>query len=584
MIPIVAEDVPGPFIRRLTIDRFRGIKHLVWYPERGANVILGAGDVGKSTVLEAVALLLHPTNTTVLSDADYFGRQVEAGFEIEAVMSLPDESGIHDLTKHAWPWDWDGKDPLMPSSDGSSPAIPVYRICVRGSAEYELLYELVQPDDSKDHLSVGIRQRIGLVRLGGDDRNDRDLRLVQGSALDRLLADRTLRSRLGHTLGDEDIKSELSHAAKEKLTELDEAFKKQALPHGLGLGLMGGPGISLNSLVGLTAMKHGVRLPLASWGAGTRRLASLEVAAVNQGRHPITLVDEAERGLEPYRQRALIEDLQNNESQVFVTSHSAAALRAVTKASVWRADSPGSLVSLPRDLKWLLANDPEALLAKLPIIAEGVTEKGFVTALLRRAIEFDLLDCGVWITVGGGVTHTLTLLEGAVQAKLKMGGFADREGPNQTNWSAVEAALGKVVFRWPNGLMEQYLAELLADESVPAFIADSDGDSGSRLRTLADRLGSQDASYESIKSKAGDDFKRLIGQTAAGHAPEDMTPQQRKIWRGHAASWFKSIEGGEELLEKVFRLDLWPKLKPVLLPFVNAVRTSVELSEISDIK
>ena len=45
-----------------------------------------------------------------------------------------------------------------------------------------------------------LRRSIGLVRLSSDDRNDRDLRLVQGSAVDRLLSDKGLHSRLASEL------------------------------------------------------------------------------------------------------------------------------------------------------------------------------------------------------------------------------------------------------------------------------------------------------------------------------------------------------------------------------------------------
>jgi len=55
--------------------------------------------------------------------------------------------------------------------------------------DLDLAYEL-QPDGTTDNLSVPLRRSIGLVRLGGDDRNDRDLRLARGSALDRLLSDK----------------------------------------------------------------------------------------------------------------------------------------------------------------------------------------------------------------------------------------------------------------------------------------------------------------------------------------------------------------------------------------------------------
>ena len=120
----------------------------------------------------------------------------------------------------------------------------------------------MQPDGTTDHLSVAFRRKIGLVRLSGDDRNDRDLRLVQGSALDRLLWDKTLRSRLGQKLAENDVNAELNADAKKALFQLDKSFTDQALPSQLGLGLTGGPGLSLNALIGLTASKNCVQLPL----------------------------------------------------------------------------------------------------------------------------------------------------------------------------------------------------------------------------------------------------------------------------------------------------------------------------------
>ena len=44
-------------IRKLTVSRFRGIEKLEWRPASGMNIILGGGDVGKTTILEAIALL-----------------------------------------------------------------------------------------------------------------------------------------------------------------------------------------------------------------------------------------------------------------------------------------------------------------------------------------------------------------------------------------------------------------------------------------------------------------------------------------------------------------------------------------------
>ena len=53
--------------------------------------------------------------------------------------------------------------------------------------DLKLLYEVVQPDGTTDTLSASLPRAIGLVGLGGDDPHECHLRLVQGSALDRLL-------------------------------------------------------------------------------------------------------------------------------------------------------------------------------------------------------------------------------------------------------------------------------------------------------------------------------------------------------------------------------------------------------------
>jgi putative ATP-dependent endonuclease of the OLD family len=575
----------APVIHRLTIERFRGIKNLVWCPGLGVNLILGGGDVGKTTILDAVALLLHPTNTVVLSDADYWARKVEDGFCIEAVMSLPASCGINQQTKNVWPWEWDGKEPKLPVVEEDHTAgLPVYRLRVRGTPDFEVMFEVLQPDGTTDHLSVGVRQRIGLVRLGGDDRNDRDLRLIQGSALDRLLADKTLRSRLGHKLAEQDVEAELAADAKTKLQELEKAFQESALPTGLGLGLTGGQGLSLNALIGLTASKDAVKLPLASWGAGTRRLAALEIAAAHQGENAITVVDEVERGLEPYRQRTLVAELQESGSQVFVTTHSAAALSAASATDLWYVDVNGTVGKLPASIAAHRKRDPETFLARLAIVGEGLTEVGFVTALLEKAIGKDLWQRGIWITDGGGIDPTLTLLEDLAGSGLRFGGFVDGGGPDPNRWAVVQKGLGKLLFRWPTGCIEENILKLVSQDRLEEFINDPEGVSGLRLRTLADRLGLIDKEFSTIKAKASD-LKALIIQAATGAIPagkENSDPGERKTLRKHAEAWFKSIEGGNELAAKVFDFELWPQLEAQLLPFVNAVRAAVSLPEIDE--
>jgi len=224
----------APIIHHLAIERFRCIENLSWYPAKGVNLILGGGDVGKTTILDAIALLLSPTNPPTLADTDYHDRAIQAGFVIEAIVSLPSEIGINKQTKVSWPWAWNGTDAVVPSIESGDgfKGEPVYRLRVRGTEDLELAYEIVQPDGGADNLSVGLRRRIGLVRLSGDDRNDRDLRLVQGSALDRLLSDKALRSRLASELAKSDVAEQLTDDAKQALKALDQVLRRRTCPTG----------------------------------------------------------------------------------------------------------------------------------------------------------------------------------------------------------------------------------------------------------------------------------------------------------------------------------------------------------------
>jgi putative ATP-dependent endonuclease of the OLD family len=580
----VLEPADAPTILRIKIERFRGIELLTWLPDPRVNVILGGGDTGKTTILDAIGLLLSPTNSMVISDADYWKRSPEAEFIIEAVLRLPPATGINDLKRPSWPWEWDGEKPVVPDPDDESDAAKeeVYVVRVRGTPECDLAYEICQPNGDYDHFSVTVRRKIGLVKLGGDDRNDRDLRLIQGSALDRLLADKSLRAKLAKQLGEKNVEDELADPSKEKLKELEKQFGEQALPTDLGLGLVGGQGFSLNALIGLTAQKHDVKLPLSSWGSGTRRLAALEIAASNHSELPITIVDEVERGLEPYRQYVLINELMAAPTQAFVTTHSAAAIKSATKASIWYLNGEPKIGKLADDSGRHVLKDPDAFLSKIAIVAEGATEIGFVQFLLRKAVEHPMAY-GIWPTDGGGNDATLQLLESLAKSGLQFAGFADDEDRSPERWAKLKLALGDLLLRWPKGCLEENVMAHIADDDLEKFIADTEGESGQRLRTLAVRLSIEEKSYADILAAAGNPaaVRKLMTEAATGFVPEGLGKDDQKKWKSHGKTWFKTVAGGHELGEKMVDFGIWPKLEAELLPFLNAVRSAVKLEAIT---
>ena len=574
----------GATILRLKIDRYRAFQKFDWFPKAGLNVILGGGDAGKTTILEAIALLLNPSNAALLSDNDYWRRQRKDGFFIGAVISLPPDSSIATQTRPAYPWEWDGRQACKPQeAEDGEPARPVgppvYKVSVRGSEELDLTYSIHNPNDMEDNFSPTLRREIGLVRLGGDDRNDRDLRLVQGSALDRLLSDKALRSRLTSTFSEVDVKARLQSEGQEAMKQLNDTFGERALPHDLGLGLSAGQGQSISALIGLTAAIEESRLPLSSWGSGTRRLASLAVAQACRTGCPITLVDEAERGLEPYRQRKLVTELAEGPSQVVMTTHSGPALAAAEPATVWYL-SQGHVIaelSSPRSVQ-LQKRDPEAFLSRLTLVGEGPTEVGFIEVVLGREIATDLLDLGVRLCDGQGNTFTLELLEEFSKAKLGLAALVDCEGDNTKRWSDLKTAMGDLLFQWPTGCTEANVIAHVPDDKLEALLIDpEDINTQPRLGTLVERLKTLDPKAEfpkhdfaTIKAVAGDRLRALIVAAASGD-PTGAPDKEAKTWKKHGKRWFKSLEGGRELAEKAYALAAMTEVKPQLQPLIDAL-------------
>ena len=577
-------------ILQLKITRFRGIKSLAWNPSAGLNVILGGGDVGKTTVLEGIGLLLTPSNAVALSESDYWQRETTQEFCIEAVMSLPPSAEISQQHSFAWPWDWNGKDAVLPAAapDGAddespTPSNPVYRLRVRGTTNLEPLWEVVQPNDEVATLSTGVRRKIGAVRLSGDDRNDRDLRLVYGSALDRLLADGGLRARISQQVSEIDLNARLSDEGKKSLGTLDAELKEAALPHGIKLGLTTSQGLSIGALIGLHANKDGVPLPLTSWGAGTRRMTALEIASATQKESSIALIDEIERGLEPYRLRKLISTLEKGIGQSFVTTHSPVAIACAQGSHIWYLDATGHMGALPYDrIHQQQRRDPETFLARLPVIAEGPTEVGFLAFLLETAFKTNPLDYGVRVCGGQGNATVLGLLETLAATGLKFAGFVDNEGDEPIRWKAVKESLGSLLFQWESGCLEQNVIGAIPDDELEVLLkGDDDTFDGDRLRTLADRVGSADKSLQAIKSKTAD-LRALIVPAATGSktgAPEG----QEKEWKAHERCWFKSESGRRELAAKMAKAGAWPKLQPKLLPLINAILLSAGQTELQQL-
>jgi putative ATP-dependent endonuclease of the OLD family len=81
-------------IRVLEISNFRAIKELRWLPGSGVNCLIGPGDSGKSSILEAIELCLGARRTVTVSDADFYGLDTASPIRVSLTIG-----GLDDSTK-----------------------------------------------------------------------------------------------------------------------------------------------------------------------------------------------------------------------------------------------------------------------------------------------------------------------------------------------------------------------------------------------------------------------------------------------------------------------------------------------------
>ena len=79
-------------IRHILIENFRAIKNFEWFPSPGVNCLVGAGDSGKSTILDAIDCCLGARRSMPFNDADFFEMDVSKPLRISITLGELDDS------------------------------------------------------------------------------------------------------------------------------------------------------------------------------------------------------------------------------------------------------------------------------------------------------------------------------------------------------------------------------------------------------------------------------------------------------------------------------------------------------------
>jgi putative ATP-dependent endonuclease of the OLD family len=79
-------------IRVLEIENFRAVKGLRWLPGAGVNCLIGPGDSGKSTILDAIDYCLGARRSVAFTDADFHELGVDHPIRIAVMLGALDET------------------------------------------------------------------------------------------------------------------------------------------------------------------------------------------------------------------------------------------------------------------------------------------------------------------------------------------------------------------------------------------------------------------------------------------------------------------------------------------------------------
>lgn len=382
-------------IRQLRVTNFRGIASLDWKPGHAFCCLIGAGDSGKSTVLDAVEAVLS-SRWFSFSESDFLGANTANCIEIEATVGELSQPLKSDERVGLYIRGWTPDGELRDEPEDDDEAVLTVRLTV--DATLEPVWALIcDRMDEPRTLSNRDRALFGLVRLAGDDA--RHLAWGQGSVLSRLTGDK------------EEAAARLAEAYKAardsaKLHEIESlatvAKAAEGFAKGLGAYVEVGyaPGLELgrSGLSSGSIALHDQGVPLRLAGLGTRRLATLAIqkSAISEG--AILLVDEIEHGLEPHRIIGAIAQLKADQAkatgehkpvgQVLLTTHSDVALGEVGIKGLFvvqttRPERHMSLhePSVPDPIHMLMRFTPRALFARRILVCEGMTEVGLLLGI-----------------------------------------------------------------------------------------------------------------------------------------------------------------------------------------------------------
>ena len=522
-------------IHTLKIENFRCLKKFTHIFEDSDLVcIIGRGDSGKTTILNAISAVLSPNWNHSFYDTDFYDGDIENGILIEATLyDLPIEL-LSDSKFGLYKRLINSKNEIIDDilSDDLEDSKDALTIRLLVNSDLEPKWYVINNRDEQEAIEIRANDRAKLNVFIVSDYLDRHFSWSKGNPLYSLL------KQMEVEIETDKIISEANRKAKKSIKGSDsfnsfasvlDCIKEAASNIGLSTGDLETFIDFKNTLITEGSISlHNGNIPFRLKGKGTRRLLSIAIQLELVKEGGIILIDELEQGLEPDRAKFLSKYLKdNNKGQIFITTHSNNILVELEAKHIFLKNiNSEELYRFSEEFQGCIRNNPEAFFAKKVIVCEGATEVGICRALNNHRInntQNNLSVLGIAIIDGNGDNFINYCL------KLKQAGFdvcafcdSDKESVNNEKANLRTKEIIVIDCKQNNSIEQQLFLELPWD----------------KVQMLVD-YAIEEKSEESILVVTGKTSKTdLIG--------EDNPPIRLLLGpKSKEKGWYKRIDHGE---------------------------------------
>lgn len=383
-------------ICKVEVSHFRGIASASWQITGGRVGLIGPGDSGKTTLLDAIEFLFWPKYALTLTDNDLYKADPDTTAVLRAWVINPPDDLTHDGAYFTHLMGYDPATKTVTPEPSTGPLVLGVQLTFGGDLEPE--WQVFNEHADPKRIGAADRARFGVSRI--NEALEAHLRWGRGSSLTRLSADayaplgevlRSASRTARQTANENNAFTSLSQITEQLTARGRElrAFESTAeLTAALDADI-------LNVAQGAISL-HESGLPVGRRGLGSRRLTSIAAQLTELSGVRVILIDEIETGLEPHRIRHLMRALTSQidsgtVDQLFFSTHSPTSVREL-KASelvvVRRStDAVVTTQSVTADLQGTVRAHAESLLSPRVLVCEGITEIGFARGVMDWSEE-----------------------------------------------------------------------------------------------------------------------------------------------------------------------------------------------------